>query len=109
MLEQTASARIVISTAGSEEEAARIARKLVEGRLAACVSRLSGLTSVYRWQGAVEEAAEVLLLIKTSAEQLPAVEAAMRELHSYELPEFLVLPVAEGSHAYLDWLFASLS
>jgi periplasmic divalent cation tolerance protein len=108
MVDETASARIVISTAGSPEEAAIIARELVERRLAACVNRLPGLASVYRWQGAVEEADEVLLLIKTSADRLPALEIALRELHSYEVPEFLVLPVAEGSAAYLEWLFASV-
>jgi len=102
------SARIVISTAGSPEEASRISRELVERRLAACVNRLSGLTSIYRWQGAIEEASEVLLIIKTSADRLPALEAALRELHSYEVPEFLVLPVASGSRAYLDWLFAQV-
>jgi periplasmic divalent cation tolerance protein len=109
MLDETAAARIVLSTAGSPEEAASIARELVERRVAACVSRLPGLISVYRWQGAVEEAGEVLLLIKTSEERLPALEAALRELHSYEVPEFLVLPVAAGSHAYLEWLFASVT
>ena len=108
MVDETAAARIVISTAGSPEEAAIIARELVERRLAACVSRLPGLVSVYRWQGAVEETDEVMLLIKTSAERLPALEAALRELHSYEVPEFLVLPVAGGSAAYLEWLFASV-
>jgi periplasmic divalent cation tolerance protein len=109
MLSGTTSARIVISTAGSPEEAASIARALVERRLAACVSRLPGLMSVYRWQGAVEEAAEVLLLIKTSEERLAALETALRELHSYEVPEFLVLPVGSGSDAYLEWLFSSVT
>ena len=85
----TPSASIVLSTAGSPEEAARISRALVERRLAACVSCLPGVASVYRWQGEVEEAAEVLLLIKTSTERLPALEAALHELHSYEVPEFL--------------------
>jgi periplasmic divalent cation tolerance protein len=108
MVNQTASARIVVSTAGSPEEAARIARELVERRVAAYVSRLPGLISVYRWQGAVEEAGEVLLLIKTSEERLPALEAALRELHSYQVPEFLVLPVEAGSVAYLEWLFSSV-
>ena len=66
------------------------------------------MTSVYRWQGAIEESAEVLLIIKTSAEKRPALEAALRELHSYEVPEFLVLQVAAGSRSYQDWLFASV-
>jgi periplasmic divalent cation tolerance protein len=102
------SACIVLSTAGSPEEAARISRELVERGLAACVNRVPGLTSVYRWQGAIEEASEVLLIIKTSAERVPTLETALRELHSYEVPEFLVLPVPEGSRAYLDWLFAQI-
>ncbi|HZD50754.1 MAG TPA: divalent-cation tolerance protein CutA [Silvibacterium sp.] len=103
-LNKTTSARIVLSTAGSPEEAATISREIVERRLAACVSRLSGLTSVYRWQGAVEETAEVLLLIKTSEDRLAELEVALRELHSYEVPEFLVLPVEAGSKDYLAWL-----
>jgi periplasmic divalent cation tolerance protein len=105
-LNRTNSARIVLSTAGSLEEAATISREIVERRLAACVSRMPGLTSVYRWRGAVEEATEVLLLIKTSEDQLPGLEAALRELHSYEVPEILVLPVAAGSEDYLRWLLA---
>jgi len=109
MVDGTARARIVISTAGSAEEAAAIARELVGRRLAACVSRLPGLLSVYQWQGKIEEAAEVLLLIKTSQERLAALEAALRELHSYDVPEFLVLPVEAGSAAYLEWLFASVT
>jgi periplasmic divalent cation tolerance protein len=109
MLSEAMTGRIVLSTAGSPEEAARIARTLVERRLAACVSRLPGLVSVYRWQGAVEEANEVLLLIKTSEERLAALEAALRDLHSYEVPEFLVLPVSAGSDAYLGWLLSSVT
>jgi periplasmic divalent cation tolerance protein len=102
------SPRIVLSTAGSPEEAARISRALVERGLAACVNRVPGVTSVYRWQGAIEESSEVLLLIKTSSEKLATLEAAVHELHSYEVPEFLVLPVAGGSRSYLDWLFAQV-
>jgi len=104
----TLSARIALSTAGSPEEASRISRELVERRLAACVNCLPGVTSVYRWQGVVEESAEVLLIIKTFAEKLPALEAALRELHSYELPEFVVLQVTAGSQLYLDWLLAAV-
>jgi periplasmic divalent cation tolerance protein len=102
------SASIVLSTAGAREEAERIARALVERRLAACVNLIPNLTSIYRWQGAVESAQEVLLLIKTSQERLPALEAALREMHSYEVPEFIVLDIESGSRAYLDWLFASV-
>jgi periplasmic divalent cation tolerance protein len=90
------------------EEAKRIAHSLVEERLAACVNISTGLESVYRWQGAVEEASEALLVIKTRVEKLAALEAAVLELHSYDLPEFLVLPVDQGSAAYLKWLDESL-
>jgi len=103
-----ASARIVLSTAGSPEEATRISHALVEQGLSACVNRVAGLTSVYRWQGAIEEASEVLLIIKTSSEKLAALESALHELHSYKVPEFLVLPLAGGSQPYLDWLFAQV-
>jgi len=104
----TTPASIVLSTTGSPEEAARISHELVERRLAACVSRIPGVTSVYRWQGVIEESAEVLLIIKTSAEKLPALESALHELHSYEVPEFVVLQVAAGNHAYLEWLLAAV-
>lgn len=99
------SPRIVLSTAGSPEEAARISRELVERGLAACVNRLPGVSSIYRWQGAIEEAAEVLMIIKTSEDKLSGLEAVLRELHSYEIPEFLVLTAASPFRRYLDWLF----
>jgi periplasmic divalent cation tolerance protein len=105
----TPSANIVLSTASTREEAEQISRALVERRLAACVSLIPNLTSIYRWQGTMEESQEVLLLIKTSTERLPALEAALREMHSYEIPEFLVLAVESGNQAYLDWLFASVA
>lgn len=101
-------ARMVLTTTDSQESASRIANALVERRLAACVNIIPGLTSVYRWQGAVETASEILLLIKTAAEQLPALEAAVKELHTYEVPEFLVLEVEAGNRSYLEWLHASL-
>jgi periplasmic divalent cation tolerance protein len=101
-------ARIALSTASSHEEAERIARTLVERRLAACVNLIPNLTSIYRWQGAVESQSEILLLIKTSALSLPALEAALRELHSYQVPEFVVLSIESGSAAYLSWLTASV-
>jgi periplasmic divalent cation tolerance protein len=80
----------------------------VEERLAACVTQVPGVESVYRWKGQVESATETLLLIKTGAEQVAALEARLSELQSYETPEFLVLDVEAGSHAYLDWLRGSL-
>ncbi len=91
-------------TCPDEGSAVRIARALVEERLAACVNVLPGLRSIYRWQGAVEEAQEHLLLIKTSAPRLPALERAVRERHPYELPELVAVPITGGLAAYLDWV-----
>ncbi len=102
-------ARIALSTAGSMQEAQRIARALVERHLAACVNLVPQLTSIYHWQDQIEESSEVLMLIKTSAERLAALENTLGGLHSYELPEFLVLDVTSASQPYLDWLFASVA
>ena len=104
MSEPTCEARIVLSTAAHPEEAARIGRILVEERLAACANFIPGVRSTYRWQGAVEEAGETLMLLKTATEKIAALEARLHELHSYEVPEFLVLDVESGSHPYLEWL-----
>jgi periplasmic divalent cation tolerance protein len=101
-------ARIVLTTAANPDEAAHLARALVEERLAACATLLPGAHSIYRWQGEVETSTETLLLLKTALDQLPALEARLHALHSYQTPEFLVLPVESGSTAYLDWLHASL-
>lgn len=109
MPSDAASIRIGLTTTSTLEEGQRLARLLVERRLAACVNVIPNLTSIYRWQGAVEEASEVLLLIKTTKEMLGALESALRELHSYDLPEFLVLDVDSGSQPYLNWLFDSVS
>jgi periplasmic divalent cation tolerance protein len=100
--------RIVLSTAGSEDEARKIALYLVEQRLAACVNILPGIESVYRWKEKVESSQEYLLLIKTSAERFPQVRDAIRELHSYELPECIAISIEEGSVEYLRWLTYSL-
>jgi periplasmic divalent cation tolerance protein len=100
--------RIVLSTAGSEDEARKIARCLVEQQLAACVNIIPKIESIYRWQGKVESSAEWLLLIKTTAERFPKVRDTIRELHSYDLPECIAISVEEGSAEYLDWLSASL-
>jgi len=96
--------RVVLLTAPEPAVAERLARALVEERLAACVSWLPGLRSVYRWQGRVEEAGECLLVAKTRADRCAALAARVRELHPYELPELLELSVAGGSAAYLDWV-----
>lgn len=108
MPDMNTAVRLVLTTAGSREEALRLAQTLVEERLAACASLIPSVESVYRWKGEVETATETMLLIKTGAEQLPALESRLTALHSYETPEFLVLNVEAGSHAYLDWLQGSL-
>jgi periplasmic divalent cation tolerance protein len=100
--------RIVLSTVGSEEEARRIAHHLVEHHLAACVNIVPRIESVYRWQGKVESSQEWLLLIKTSVEKFPAVREAIRQLHSYDLPECIAVSIDDGSAEYLQWLGDSL-
>ena len=94
----------VCVTVASDDEGARIARALVEERLAACVNQLPGVRSIYRWQGRVEEAREELVIIKTRRDLLPAIAKRVRELHSYDLPEFIALPILDGSAEYLEWL-----
>lgn len=84
--------------------AARIAAALVEERLAACVNRLPGVASTYRWQGRIEQAEETLLLIKTTAERLPALQRRLPELHPHELPELVAVEAAGGLPAYLEWV-----
>jgi len=96
--------RIVLSTAGSEEEARKIAQALVERRLAACVNVVGPIHSVYRWKGAVESAPEHLLIIKTTSAAFPRVRDAIRELHSYEVPECVLLSIEAGSEDYLKWI-----
>ena len=96
--------RIVLSTAGSEQEAHKIAHILVKRRLAACVNILPRVQSIYRWKGEIESAQEWLLLIKTRADKFPAVRDAIGELHSYEVPECIVLEIEDGSLSYLQWL-----
>ncbi|HEX4004674.1 MAG TPA: divalent-cation tolerance protein CutA [Acidobacteriaceae bacterium] len=107
MIVPASAARIVLSTAGSREEAESLANALVDAQLAACVNLIPGLTSIYRWQGAVESTDEVLLLIKTTADNLERVESALRALHSYEVPEFLVLQPESAAPSYLAWILES--
>ncbi len=95
---------VVLVTAGSREEAEAIGRTLVENRLAACVNVVGPIRSIYRWQEAVEEADEHLLIVKARAADLAALEARVRAVHSYDVPEVVALPVAGGSEAYLRWL-----
>lgn len=96
--------RLVFVTAGSADEARRIAQALVERKLAACVNIVPGVTSIYRWKGKVEGAAEWLLLIKTTEPLFPRVRETIRELHSYELPECISISVEDGLPEYLSWI-----
>jgi len=100
----TADAAIVLTTLGADVDATALARTLVQERLAACVNVLPAMTSVYRWKGSVELEREQQLVIKTAAGRVAALEARLRELHPYEVPEFLVLRVSGGSDDYLRWL-----
>jgi len=96
---------VVLVTCGSRAEARRIARAIVSRRLAACANLLEApVQSLYRWKGKVEKAREFLLLIKTSARRLAALQAEVQRLHSYDVPEFIALPIIAGSPAYLAWL-----
>jgi periplasmic divalent cation tolerance protein len=100
--------QLVLCTAGNEEEARKIARTLVERRLAACVNLVPRIESIYRWEENVDTSHECLLLIKTSAKLFPAVRHAIRELHSYDLPECIAINIADGSQEYLQWLESSI-
>jgi periplasmic divalent cation tolerance protein len=108
MAQDASVVRWVVSTAPDLERARALARALVEERLAACVSFQPGLNSVYRWKGAVEEANEVLLVIKTTAERLPELERAFARLHPYEVPELVALEPAHVAAPYLAWLVAEV-
>lgn len=97
-------AYIVFVTASNADEAARIARACVAEGLAACGNIIPGLRSIYAWKGEIHDDAEVLLLLKTRGDLLDALQAAVMAAHSYEVAEFLAVPVAAGSPAYLQWL-----
>jgi periplasmic divalent cation tolerance protein len=98
----------VLTTVGSEAEAELISSALVERRLAACVQVVGPIASRYRWQGGIEEGREWQCLVKTEAERYPEVEAAIRELHSYDEPEVIATPIVAGSAGYLAWISESL-
>jgi len=100
---------VAFSTVGKAEDAERIARALVERRLAACVNVVAGLVSLYRWKGAVVREEEVLLVIKTRSERLEALREALVALHPYDVPELVALPVEGGHPPYLAWLDESVS
>jgi periplasmic divalent cation tolerance protein len=103
------SARILLTTVETPEDANRLATTLVEEGLATCVNILPGARSVYRWQGKVESASECLLIMKTDDAHLARLEARLAALHPYDLPELLVLTPESGSARYLDWITASLA
>jgi periplasmic divalent cation tolerance protein len=96
--------RVVLTTAGSADEARRIAAALVERKLAACVNIVPKVVSVYRWKGKLEEAEEWMLLIKTTAVAFEQVREAITELHSYDVPECICLSIDDGSPEYLQWI-----
>jgi periplasmic divalent cation tolerance protein len=95
---------VVLITVASRDEGGRIARHLVDARLAACINLVGPIRSIYRWQGTVRDDEEWQLLIKTRADLFDAVAAAVRDVHSYENPEILALPVAAAARAYGDWV-----
>ncbi len=100
-------AAVVFVTAGSEEQATLIANALVGERLAACVNIVSPVKSIYRWEGEVQSDTEHLMIIKTRASLVAKLEARVNELHSYDVPEVIAVPIVVGAKAYLDWLLAS--
>lgn len=100
---------IALTTAGSAEEAERIARALVEERLAACVNVAPGAVSIYRWKGEVSRDEETLLVIKTTRERFQEVRRRIRELHSYELPEAVLLPALDADPEYARWIEEAVS
>lgn len=95
---------VVFITASSENEAAVIARALVEARLAGCVNILRGIRSIYRWQGKIEDEAEVLMVAKTRRNLFGRLSEKVKEFHSYSVPEIIALPLIDGSEDYLKWL-----
>jgi periplasmic divalent cation tolerance protein len=95
---------VILTTVAADDRAEALARQLVEERLAACVNLYPPMVSVYRWKGLVEQDAERQVVIKTTREKVAGLERRLRQLHSYELPEFVVLAVDDGSSAYLSWV-----
>lgn len=100
---------LVLTTCPDETTAEVLSRRLVEERLAACVNRVPGIRSTYRWQGAVHDDAEVLLIAKTNGERVATLSARIQELHPYEVPEVIALPVALGAERYLAWIGQSVA
>ena len=97
---------LVLTNVPDHEAAREMARDLVERRVAACVNLLPGVSSIYQWQGKVEETAEVTMLIKTARDRYAELEAAIKEAHPYELPEIIAIPVVSGLPGYLSWVLS---
>jgi periplasmic divalent cation tolerance protein len=95
---------VVLITASSEDEAAKIARTLVGARLAGCVNIIKNIRSIYSWQGKIQDDPEVLMIVKTQKTLFDALMKKVKELHSYTVPEIIALPIIEGSEDYLNWL-----
>jgi len=95
---------VVLSAIGAQSDAERVATSLVEERLAACVNIVPGVVSIYRWKGNVEQEPELMLVIKTLAERVEALKARLVQLHPYELPEVVVIPIGGGHAPYLAWI-----
>jgi periplasmic divalent cation tolerance protein len=100
---------MVWTTIESSADGRELASALVTERLAACVNLMGEMESIYRWHGQVETGRERQVIIKTTADRIPALKARLRELHTYELPEFIVVPIAEGSEPYLQWIRQSVA
>jgi periplasmic divalent cation tolerance protein len=99
---------IIYVTASREDEAAKIARALVESRVAACVNIISNLRSIYRWEGKVQDDNESLMIIKTKDSKFDDVKKKVEELHSYSVPEIIAFPISQGAEKYLTWLVESV-
>jgi len=95
---------VIFITSGSDEEANRLARTLVEEKLAACVNILSGVESLYWWKGKIESSKERMLVVKTQGKMVRRVVKRVKEIHSYEVPEIIALPIVEGNRDYLKWI-----
>ena len=100
---------IVLSTCGSQDEARRVARSLVDAKLAACVNILPGVQSIYHWQGAVQEEQEWMLVIKSTRPLFDRLCSELRKVHSYQVPEAIAIPVVDGHQDYLDWIDREIS
>lgn len=101
-------ARIVLTSESTLDDANKLGRTLVDEKLVACATLLPVVQSIYRWENEIQSAPETMMLLKTSTDKLDALEKRLGELHSYRVPEFLVLPVEHGSAAYLQWMFGVL-